>query len=203
MGQQFLSIPVYTIFKNLTIILIAYGEVIWFGGRVTRLTLVSFGLMVFSSIIAAYGDISRVLALNNLSMPHSSDSLEGGAIDPSTLIKSQAYDPLAEEKARVQSFDGGQGDQILDGIGGLVNNGYIWMFLNCACSAGFVLGMRGRMKSANIKEWETCLLNNMLSIPILFVMSLVSKKTDIWTLAFALVIHYIFCCPARRGLECK
>ncbi|EEB87571.1 hypothetical protein MPER_15036, partial [Moniliophthora perniciosa FA553] len=35
---QFLSIPVYTIFKNLTIILIAYGEVIWFGGRVTGLT---------------------------------------------------------------------------------------------------------------------------------------------------------------------
>ncbi|KAK5009348.1 GDP-mannose transporter, partial [Elasticomyces elasticus] len=29
---QFLSIPVYTIFKNLTIILIAYGEVLWFGG---------------------------------------------------------------------------------------------------------------------------------------------------------------------------
>lgn len=56
----------YTIFKNLTIILIvrythvqasflphvdeyfmqAYGEVLWFGGRVTALTLASFGLMV-------------------------------------------------------------------------------------------------------------------------------------------------------------
>lgn len=63
--QQFLSIPVYTIFKNLTIILIvsviilsrhircfmfvllqAYGEVIWFGGRVTGVTLVSFIFMV-------------------------------------------------------------------------------------------------------------------------------------------------------------
>ena len=43
---QYLSIPVYTIFKNLTIILIAYGEVIWFGGRVTALTFVSFILMV-------------------------------------------------------------------------------------------------------------------------------------------------------------
>ena len=32
---QFLSVPVYTIFKNLTIILIAYGEVLWFGGSVT------------------------------------------------------------------------------------------------------------------------------------------------------------------------
>lgn len=36
----------YTIFKNLTIILIAYGEVLWFGGSVTPLTLVSFSLMV-------------------------------------------------------------------------------------------------------------------------------------------------------------
>lgn len=34
---KFLSIPVYTIFKNLTIILIAYGEVLWFGGSVTTM----------------------------------------------------------------------------------------------------------------------------------------------------------------------
>lgn len=59
---QFLSIPVYTIFKNLTIILIAYGEVIWFGGHVTGLTLASFGLMVGSSVIAAWSDISNALA---------------------------------------------------------------------------------------------------------------------------------------------
>ncbi|KAI5958047.1 VRG4 [Candida theae] len=53
---QYLSIPVYTIFKNLTIILIAYGEVIWFGGKVTTMALSSFLLMVFSSVIAYYGD---------------------------------------------------------------------------------------------------------------------------------------------------
>lgn len=53
---QYLSIPVYTIFKNLTIILIAYGEVIWFGGQVTAMALSSFLLMVFSSVIAYYGD---------------------------------------------------------------------------------------------------------------------------------------------------
>ncbi|KAF9556659.1 UDP-galactose transporter [Agrocybe pediades] len=55
---QHLSIPVYTIFKNLTIILIAYGEVIWFGGTVTTLTFVSFILMVISSVIAAWSDVS-------------------------------------------------------------------------------------------------------------------------------------------------
>jgi GDP-mannose transporter len=37
---------VYTIFKNLTIILIAYGEVFMFNGIVTGLTLASFALMV-------------------------------------------------------------------------------------------------------------------------------------------------------------
>jgi len=58
---QFLSIPVYTIFKNLTIILIAYGEVLWFGGSVTGMTLFSFGLMVLSSVIAAWADIQHAL----------------------------------------------------------------------------------------------------------------------------------------------
>jgi GDP-mannose transporter len=61
---KYLSIPVYTIFKNLTIILIAYGEVLWFGGSVTPMTLFSFGLMVLSSIIAAWADIQH--ALNSL-----------------------------------------------------------------------------------------------------------------------------------------
>jgi len=58
---QFLSIPVYTIFKNLTIIITAYGEVLWFGGSVTRLTLFSFGLIVLSSIVAAWADIQHAL----------------------------------------------------------------------------------------------------------------------------------------------
>ncbi|CCE86587.1 Piso0_005084 [Millerozyma farinosa CBS 7064] len=55
---KYLSIPVYTIFKNLTIIVIAYGEVLWFGGKVTSMALSSFFLMVFSSVIAYYGDTS-------------------------------------------------------------------------------------------------------------------------------------------------
>ena len=53
---QYLSVPVYTIFKNLTTIVIAYGEVLWFGGSVTPLALLSFGLMVLSSIVAAWAD---------------------------------------------------------------------------------------------------------------------------------------------------
>ena len=58
---QYLSIPVYTIFKNLTIIITAYGEVLWFGGSVSRLTLFSFGLIVMSSVVAAWADIQHAL----------------------------------------------------------------------------------------------------------------------------------------------
>lgn len=66
---QYISIPTYTIFKNLTIILIAYGEVLWFGGSVTALALLSFGLMVLSSVVSAWADISA--AIGNYSLaPH-------------------------------------------------------------------------------------------------------------------------------------
>ncbi len=58
---QFLSVPVYTIFKNLTIIVIAYGEVLRFGGSVTASALFSFGLMVLSSVVAAWADIQHAL----------------------------------------------------------------------------------------------------------------------------------------------
>lgn len=59
---QFLSVPVYTIFKNLTIIVIAYGEVLWFGGSVSPMALLAFGLMVLSSIVAAWADIQSAIA---------------------------------------------------------------------------------------------------------------------------------------------
>ncbi|KAK8075758.1 GDP-mannose transporter [Apiospora hydei] len=53
---QFLSVPVYTIFKNLTIIVIAYGEALGFGA------LLSFALMVLSFVTAAWADIQSVVA---------------------------------------------------------------------------------------------------------------------------------------------
>lgn len=71
---QFLSVPVYTIFKNLTIIVIAYGEVLWFGGSVLPMALLSFGLMVLSSVIAAWADIQA--AINGVGYaPDASDTL--------------------------------------------------------------------------------------------------------------------------------
>lgn len=117
---QYLSIPVYTIFKNLTIILIAYGEVIWFGGKVTTMALGSFLLMVFSSVIAYYGD--------------SQGNTNGDPFE--TYL------------------------------------GYIWMLTNCFASASFVLIMRKRIKLTNFKDFDTMYYNNLLSIPILLVSSL-------------------------------
>lgn len=142
---QYLSIPVYTIFKNLTIILIAYGEVIWFGGRVTGLTLVSFLFMVLSSIIAAWSDISDALA---------------------------AGDPAAAEAAALATSS-------LSTVQGVVSNlniGYLWMFINCVTSAAYVLTMRKRIKATGFSDWDTMFYNNLLSIPVLAVSSIIVEN---------------------------
>ncbi|KAK0563615.1 GDP-mannose transporter into the lumen of the Golgi, partial [Tilletia horrida] len=174
---QYLKIPVYTIFKNLTIILIAYGEVIWFGGRVTALTFMSFVLMVLSSIIAASSDIARVFELSNMSMPHDVDSaLLGATTDPDTKQRIGITDPLADQKAKINAQLGelDTGGDVLDGIqgAGVLNSGYVWMALNCFASAAFVLYMRKRIKVTGFKDWDSMFYNNFLSIPILVVASL-------------------------------
>lgn len=110
---RFLSIPVYTIFKNLTIILIAYGEVLWFGGSVTSMALFSFGLMVLSSIIAAWADIRHALEAHGHSTSEATERI-------STL-----------------------------------NAGYIWMLVNCLCSAAYVLAMRKRIRLTNFKDFDS------------------------------------------------
>ena len=110
---MYLSIPVYTIFKNLTIILIAYGEVLWFGGSVTSMSLFSFGLMVLSSVIAAWADIKHALEA-----PHGS-----------TAKATQEISTL--------------------------NAGYLWMMVNCLCTAAYVLGMRKRIKLTNFKDFDS------------------------------------------------
>jgi UDP-galactose transporter len=120
---QFLSIPVYTIFKNLTIILIAYGEVLWFGGSVTGIALFSFGLMVLSSIIAAWADITHALASH------------GSATDEAT--------------AKISTL----------------NAGYVWMLINCLCTASYVLGMRKRIKLTNFKDFDS---SSRLSLLLMF-----------------------------------
>ncbi|KAI8391642.1 uncharacterized protein BYT42DRAFT_527258 [Radiomyces spectabilis] len=125
---QFLPISVYTIFKNLTIILIAYGDVLWFAGSVTALILISFALMILSSVIAGWNDISN--AIGSLWM---------------------GYNNAA-------SF---------------AIMGYFWMAVNCISTAAFTLYMRKRIKLTNFKDFDTTYYNNLLSIPILLIPSLI------------------------------
>ncbi|KAJ1930702.1 GDP-mannose transporter into the lumen of the Golgi [Tieghemiomyces parasiticus] len=54
---QYLNVPLFTIFKNLTIILVAYGERLMFKSIVTPLMMAAFGLMVLSSIVGGWNDI--------------------------------------------------------------------------------------------------------------------------------------------------
>ncbi|KAI9267279.1 hypothetical protein EDC94DRAFT_633984 [Helicostylum pulchrum] len=125
---QYLPIPVYTIFKNLTIILIAYGEVLWFGGSVTSMMLVSFSLMTLSSVIAGWNDVGNALqSMLDVTVVFTNDT---------TMI------------------------------------GYFWMAINCISSAAFVLYMRKRIKLTNFKDFDTVYYNNLLSIPLLLIPSL-------------------------------
>ncbi|EPQ31604.1 uncharacterized protein PFL1_00937 [Pseudozyma flocculosa PF-1] len=172
---QHLNIPVYTIFKNLTIILIAYGEVLWFGGRVTKLILSSFLLMVVSSIVAAWSDVSQAAAISDLSMPHTPDSISGGlTTDPKTGLAVHAWDVLKQEKEAITAqISSGSDNDVFEGLRGmgLLSSGYVWMFCNCIVSAAYVLAMRKRIKVTGFKDWDSMYYNNLLSIPVLLLMS--------------------------------
>lgn len=50
--------------------------------------------------------------------------------------------------------------------------GYFWMAINCISSAAFVLYMRKRIKLTNFKDFDTVYYNNLLSIPLLLIPSL-------------------------------
>ena len=116
-----------------------------FQARLTRIIMLSFVLMVVSSLIAASSDISHVLEIANLRMPHAPDSLNGITQDPISGIDVGVADPLAAEKARVAELAGqGNAQAVLDGLGGwgVLNSGYVWMALNCAFSAAYVSAAR-------------------------------------------------------------
>lgn len=58
------------------------------------------------------------------------------------------------------------------GDGGVMMLGYFWMAVNCVSSASFVLYMRKRIKLTNFKDFDTVYYNNLLSIPLLLIPSL-------------------------------
>ncbi|TPX53385.1 hypothetical protein PhCBS80983_g06298 [Powellomyces hirtus] len=130
-----LSIPLFTIFKNITIILIAYSErIVLHGSRVTPLMLAAFGMMVASSLIAGWSDLAS-----------------GGALKPSPTSSSSpsSTSPLVA---------------------------YAWMSLNCLTTATFALLMKRKIRSVGFKEFDTVFYNNLLSIPILLLASLLTER---------------------------
>lgn len=58
------------------------------------------------------------------------------------------------------------------GVMGSINAGYIWMLINCISSAAYVLAMRKRIKVTGFKDWDSMYYNNLLSIPLLVVFSI-------------------------------
>ncbi|KAF0267588.1 hypothetical protein FOG48_03305 [Hanseniaspora uvarum] len=141
---QFLPVPIYTIFKNLTIILIAYGEVLFFGGKVTSMELGSFLIMVLSSVVATIGD------------NQAKQNLGKRLVEKAATVAADKSSPIAKV-AEEAAF----------------NIGYLWMLANCVSSALFVLVMRMRIKLTNFKDFDTMFYNNAVALPILLLSSFI------------------------------
>ncbi|KAF9221414.1 UDP-galactose transporter [Gyrodon lividus] len=159
---QYLSIPVYTIFKNLTIILIAYGEVMWFNGRITGLTMIAFLLMVLSSVLAAWTDVNNVTDTSN-DLPPASAAIGVGLDIMSTMA---------------QRLNIGYCWMLLNC---LTSAGYASPSLSCTfkkkemlmVTCRQVLLMRKRIKATGFSDWDSMFYNNMLSTPVLVVFSVI------------------------------
>lgn len=126
---EYLNVPLFTVFKNLTIIAVAYGEKWVFSAAVTPLMLASFGLMVLSSLVGAWNDIT---------------------------------------------FNGW---------------GYFWMSFNCFASATFVIHMRKVIKQVNFRDFDTVYFNNLLTLPLYIVLSLVQENWSDFTEYYGDSVH--------------
>jgi len=63
--------------------------------------------------------------------------------------------------------------QAVKGIVQGLDLGYVWMLCNCMTSAAYVLAMRKRIKVTGFSDWDSMYYNNLLSIPILAIFSLI------------------------------
>ncbi|KAF9423194.1 GDP-mannose transporter into the lumen of the Golgi, partial [Podila epigama] len=147
---QYLSIPVYTIFKNLTVILIAYGEVLWFGSRVTPMMLLSFAFMVLSSVIAGWSDITSYVPTTTSTS--ASSSVTTSPVSSGSFLTWLL--PFLSDETELP-----------------FNIGYLWIALNCFSSAAYVLYLRKRIKSFAFKDFDTVYYNNLLSFPVMLGLS--------------------------------
>ena len=110
---QYLTVAMFTVFKNLTIIVIALGEERLFASKITGLMWLSFGMMVMGSVVGGFNDLS---------------------------------------------FNA---------------KGYFWMALNSASNAAYLLYMKSAIKAIGFSDFDSVFYNNVLSLPILLVLSLI------------------------------
>lgn len=110
---QYLTVAMFTVFKNLTIIVVALGEQHFFASKITPFMWCAFAMMVLGSVIGGFND----LKFNAL--------------------------------------------------------GYFWMSLNSAASAAYLLYMKRTIKFVNFADFDSSFYSNVLSLPILLVLSLV------------------------------
>ena len=110
---RYLSIPVYTIFKNLAIIFIAYGEKLVFGNVVTNMALFSFSLMVFSSIIAAWADIQHALSTHTDASDHVATLNAGYAWMLANCFCNAVFVLAMRKRIKVTGFKGYDSEFIL------------------------------------------------------------------------------------------
>lgn len=147
----------------MTLLTQAYGEVIWFDGRITPLVFSSFVLMVLSSVIAASPDLMPSLTASSLARRANDLAMYTGVPMGPTSGAAAVTPMAAAAPAPVATA-------------GLSHNGYVWMLANCLVSATYVLVMRKRIKLTGFKDWDTMFFNNLLSIPVLLVMSLLVEN---------------------------
>lgn len=110
---QYLTVAMFTVFKNLTIVVVALGEEFFFASRITGMMWMAFGLMILGSIIGGFNDLSFSLA------------------------------------------------------------GYVWMALNSATSAAYLLYMKRTIKAVSFADFDSTYYNNLLALPVLLAFSLV------------------------------
>ena len=126
-------------------------------------------MQVFSSAIAAWSDASQI-----------STSAQGGLTSVASVVTS-------------------------------LNVGYVWMLVNCLVSAAYVrrfnykkedsidnilwqvLAMRKKIKSTGFSDWDSMFYNNLLSIPVLLLSSLIVEDWSSANLEQSLYVKFVLC----------
>jgi len=92
-----------------------------------------------------------------------------------------------------------------------LNVGYVWMLVNCLVSAAYVrrfnykeysidnilgqvLAMRKKIKATGFSDWDSMFYNNLLSIPVLFLFSLIVEDWSSANLEQSLYVKFVLCC---------